>query len=121
MCHIVTGKCDSIFTCVLLLFIKLAIDDDSKNETGDVLTEDQKAAINQLALSLDLPVLTATNRTWLLHNLLQHAVSFKCTFSFRRNYKLCKFDQQWTIKFDFKKYQKIKTGIRITHTNTILV
>ncbi|CAM4569343.1 unnamed protein product [Leuciscus chuanchicus] len=50
---------------------RLAIDDDSKNEKGDVLSEDQKAAINQLALSWDLPVLTATNRTSI--NLLQHA------------------------------------------------
>ncbi|XP_073709377.1 uncharacterized protein [Misgurnus anguillicaudatus] len=43
---------------------------DLKND----FTEDQKAAINQLAMSWDLPVLTTTNRTWLLHNLLQHAV-----------------------------------------------
>lgn len=78
MCHIVSGKCVSILSCVLLLFIKLAVgDDDSKNEKGDEISEDQKAAINQLALSWDLPVLTATNHTWLLHNLLQHAVSFK--------------------------------------------
>uniref|UniRef100_A0A8C2DYB6 HECT-type E3 ubiquitin transferase n=1 Tax=Cyprinus carpio TaxID=7962 RepID=A0A8C2DYB6_CYPCA len=43
---------------------------DSKND----FTEDQKAPINQLAMSWDLPVLTTTKRTWLLHNLLQHAV-----------------------------------------------
>lgn len=39
------------------------------------LTEDQRAAINELALAWDLPALNEANRTWLLHNLLQHAVS----------------------------------------------
>ncbi|XP_073805177.1 uncharacterized protein [Danio rerio] len=43
---------------------------DSKHD----FPEDQKTAINQLAMSWDLPILTTTNRTWLLHNLLQHAV-----------------------------------------------
>ncbi|XP_059360283.1 uncharacterized protein LOC132098138 isoform X1 [Carassius carassius] len=43
---------------------------DSNND----LSEDQKAAIDTLAMCWDLPVLTTTNRTWLLHNLLQHAV-----------------------------------------------
>uniref|UniRef100_A0A8C9XTU4 HECT domain-containing protein n=1 Tax=Sander lucioperca TaxID=283035 RepID=A0A8C9XTU4_SANLU len=37
--------------------------------------EDQRAAVNQLALSWDLPVLTQANHVWLLHSLLQHAVS----------------------------------------------
>ncbi|XP_062846705.1 uncharacterized protein LOC134308102 isoform X3 [Trichomycterus rosablanca] len=46
------------------------LNDEKKNE----LSEDQRRAVNQLALSWDLPVLTATNRTWLLHSLLQHAV-----------------------------------------------
>ncbi|XP_026100043.1 uncharacterized protein LOC113070840 [Carassius auratus] len=48
-------------------------DEESKNQCSG-LTEDQRAAVNELALAWDLPVLTETNRTWLLHNLLQHAV-----------------------------------------------
>ncbi|KAK7125348.1 hypothetical protein R3I93_010121 [Phoxinus phoxinus] len=48
-------------------------DEASKNQCCG-LTEDQRAAVNELALAWDLPVLTKTNRTWLLHNLLQHAV-----------------------------------------------
>ncbi|KAF4098060.1 hypothetical protein G5714_022068 [Onychostoma macrolepis] len=38
------------------------------------LTEDQRAAVNDLALEWDLPVLTEAYRTWLLHNLLHHAL-----------------------------------------------
>ncbi|KAL1267150.1 hypothetical protein QQF64_002825 [Cirrhinus molitorella] len=47
--------------------------EESENQCSG-LTEDQRAAVNELALAWDLPVLTEANRTWLLHNLLQHAV-----------------------------------------------
>ncbi|XP_031175655.1 G2/M phase-specific E3 ubiquitin-protein ligase-like isoform X3 [Sander lucioperca] len=45
-----------------------------ERKTSSELTEDQRAAVNQLALSWDLPVLTQANHVWLLHSLLQHAV-----------------------------------------------
>lgn len=52
--------------------IKLTTDDEKRDVR--TLTEDQKAAVDHLALSWDLPVLTKTNRAWLLQSLLQHAV-----------------------------------------------
>lgn len=61
---------------VLILIQKLYEDEESKKLCIG-LTEDQRAAVNDLALAWDLPVLKETNRTWLLHNLLQHAVNPK--------------------------------------------
>ncbi|XP_032363137.1 G2/M phase-specific E3 ubiquitin-protein ligase-like [Etheostoma spectabile] len=43
-------------------------------KTSSELTEDQRAVVNQLALSWHLPVLTKANHVWLLQSLLQHAV-----------------------------------------------
>ncbi|XP_039648983.1 uncharacterized protein LOC120554262 [Perca fluviatilis] len=39
-----------------------------ERKTSSELTEDQRAAVNQLALSWDLPVLTQANHVWLLQS-----------------------------------------------------
>lgn len=50
------------------IFIKLTVADYSKKKADNEkkrdseLTENEKAAVNQLALSWDLPILTATNQ-----------------------------------------------------------
>ena len=60
------------------LSIKLSLADCSKKANGErgdnELTEHQRGAVNDLALSWDLPVLTETNQFWLLQSLLLHAV-----------------------------------------------
>lgn len=63
-------------TCMhVTIFIYLVSTIQLERKTSSELTEDQRAAVNQLALSWDLPVLTQANHVWLLHSLLQHAVS----------------------------------------------
>ncbi|XP_034001050.1 uncharacterized protein LOC117494314 [Trematomus bernacchii] len=56
----------------------LSLADCSKKANGErgdnELTEHQRGAVNDLALSWDLPVLTETNQAWLLQSLLLHAV-----------------------------------------------
>ncbi|KAL7857195.1 hypothetical protein SRHO_G00160940 [Serrasalmus rhombeus] len=47
---------------------------EGNGQSDEELSEDQRGAVNQLALFWDLPLLTATNRTLLLHSLFQHAV-----------------------------------------------
>ncbi|XP_063048492.1 uncharacterized protein LOC134442128, partial [Engraulis encrasicolus] len=42
--------------------------------SADTLTDEEIDLVNQLAMSWDLPVLTANNHAWLLQSLLQHAV-----------------------------------------------
>ncbi|KAB5543443.1 hypothetical protein PHYPO_G00079220 [Pangasianodon hypophthalmus] len=61
--------------------IRLLYEDGESDRKGDecknqysALIEDQRAAVNELALAWDLPVLMETNSTWLLHNLPQHAI-----------------------------------------------
>ncbi|XP_034564149.1 uncharacterized protein LOC117830224 [Notolabrus celidotus] len=47
--------------------------DDEKTNDNE-LTEHQRVAVDNLALSWDLPVLTTINHDWLLPSLLQHSV-----------------------------------------------
>ena len=48
---------------------------ESNNGNLTTLSVEQRDAINKLAVEMDYSILKETNRCWLLHNLLQDAVS----------------------------------------------
>ncbi len=64
-----------VSTCVKLTVADYSKKADDEKKRHSKLTEDQRAAVNQLELSWDLPILTATNHTF-LQSLFQHAIFF---------------------------------------------
>ncbi|XP_057676518.1 uncharacterized protein LOC130906327 isoform X2 [Corythoichthys intestinalis] len=72
--HVLLGGSVDTATIVFEDIADLDIREILQEFSTDEISEAQKAAVNNLAVSWDLPVLTSTNRVWLLQNLLQNAV-----------------------------------------------
>lgn len=54
----------------LIIFVLLAL----KLDGDELLSEQQRVEINNLAFSWDLPAFKPTNRRWLFQQMMQHAV-----------------------------------------------